>query len=66
MSKKVDKWLEKGRKNCAKGEHWFKLDYGTYLVCPICGEHYDKVDINEMNEHNCFLVNSMEFERAKT
>ncbi len=63
--KKVEKWLKKGRKNCAKGYHWYIMDYGTYLLCPMCGQRKEKGNVNEMTEYNCYLVNPMKFEKAK-
>ena len=52
---RVDKWLKKGKENCAKGNHWFVLDYGTYMVCPVCKEIKPKPD-GYMMEHNGYVV----------
>ena len=55
MSKKVDRWLKYGKDRCLTGDHWFVLDFGDYLLCPICGQK--KVgDRIHMSEYNCWLV----------
>ena len=64
MSKKVDRWLTYGRKQCANGDHWFIMDYGGYLCCPICGQTQPRIKPNELTEYNCYLVNSMKFQKA--
>jgi len=63
MSQQVDKWLIKGRKNCAKGKHWFIMNFGDYLLCPVCGEKKEVKDIF-VTEYNAYLVNEMGFEKA--
>lgn len=65
MSRKVDRWLSYGRKRCAGGDHWYILDFGDYLVCPICGCKRDKTELDlPLTEYNCFLVNAVKIERA--
>ena len=57
MSKQVDKWLEKGRKNCAKGDHWFIMSFPEYQMCPICGSKrkYDDEKV-PLLEYNAYIV----------
>ncbi len=62
MSKRVDKWLKKGRKNCKKGEHWYILQFPNCLYCPVCG-HREKDD-GTMPEYNTLLVCEMKWEMA--
>ncbi len=61
MPKSVNKWLEKGRKNCAKGDHWLMLDYGDNLVCPVCNNRFPPEE--GMTEYNCYIVRSPEWEK---
>ncbi len=65
MSKKVDRWLNYGKKRCAKGDHWFIMDYGSYLLCPICGEKQPVTDRNALTEYNGYLVQGMPLVEAK-
>ena len=65
MSKQVDRWIAKGRKNCANGHHWLILHFPDYQVCPLCGY---KAKYDGMPEFNGFIVserwnqNSQNFE----
>ncbi len=61
--KKVDKWLERGRKNCREGNHWLILDYGDCLICPVCN-HKESSGMG-MSEYNCFLVTAQELVKAQ-
>ena len=53
MSKQVDRWIAKGRKNCANGHHWLILHFPDYQVCPLCGY---KAKYDGMPEFNGFIV----------
>ena len=55
MSRKVDRWISFGRKRCKKDDHWYVLDFGKYLLCPICG-HTKKQEPEDMTEYNCWIV----------
>ena len=55
MSTEVDVWLGIGRNSCALGHHWYILDYGDYLICPVCGSKQDK-ELTDMTEYNAYLV----------
>lgn len=59
MSKKVNRWLEFGKKRCVKGDHWFVLDFGDYLLCPICGQKKE-IKRTEMPEYNCWIVREVD------
>ena len=63
MSKKVNKWLKKGLKNCKRGEHWYILQFPDCLYCPICG-HEAKVNDSGLPEYNTLLVCGMKFEKV--
>ncbi len=56
MSKKVNRWLSYGKKRCAKGDHWYIIDFGSYLLCPICGYRQQRPDQNILSEYNCYIV----------
>jgi hypothetical protein len=64
MSRQVDRWLKKGRKNCAKGNHWYIMDYGKFCLCPICGKQDQDRKPGHWDEYNVYLVNSMKFKEA--
>ncbi len=53
--KKINKWIEKGRKNCKEGSHWLILHYADYQLCPLCG-HKEKYDKGVLPEYNGFIV----------
>lgn len=63
MSKKVDRWLLKGLKNCAEDRHWFILNYGSHLVCPVCGKE-KKPEDGIMEEYNGYLVQPVLFKKG--
>ena len=63
--KAVDRWLKKGRKNCKKGNHWFIMDFGDHLLCPVCGKEIRSDRENwRMTEYNAYLVNTPQFEKV--
>ena len=62
MSKKVNKWLKKGQKNCRKGDHWYVLDYPDHLTCPVCG---DIKPSESVPEYNTYIVMSPKIQRAE-
>lgn len=63
MSRKVNRWLGFGRERCKKGDHWFVLDFGKYLLCPICGQ-MKEIERGEMSEYNCWIVTEPKIKKA--
>ena len=63
MSRQVNKWLVKGRKNCKKGNHWWIMDFGDYCLCPVCGIEIKTkeltLDGTILLPFNAYLVNEM-------
>lgn len=64
MSREVDSWLAEGRERCKQGDHWFTLDYGEYLLCPICGKR-EETERKGTSEYNCWIVRGVEFKKAE-
>jgi len=64
--KKVNEWVRQGRENCNNGDHWFMLDYGDRMVCPVCGKSKPMPQPREdISEYNAYIVCTPEIIKAE-